>query len=64
MIGIQINEPMVRTKNNLVMSKLDLELEKSRQEKEDLDKELEKAENEVALIEIRRQIAFLKSTQS
>ena len=29
MAGIQINEPMVPAKNNLVMSKIDLELEKA-----------------------------------
>ena len=46
------------------MSKIDLELEKSRKEKEDLAKELEKIENEAITIEMRRHIAFLKSTQS
>ena len=64
MVGIQINEPMVTTKNNLAISKIDLELEKARQEKEDLAKELEKVENEATAAKMRRQIAFLKSTQS
>ena len=45
-VAIQINELVITTKNTLVMSKLDLELEKARQEKEDLAKELEKVENE------------------
>ena len=54
MVCILINEPMVTTKNNLVMSKLDLELEKARKEKEDLAKELEKVENEVVVAEMRR----------
>ena len=55
---------MVIMKNTLVMSKLDMELEKHRKEKEDLVKELEKAKNETATTEMRRQISFLKSTQS
>ena len=63
MVGIQINELVVIAKNNLVMSKLDLELEKAKKEKEDLAKELEKAENEAVAAEMKRQIAFLKSTQ-
>ena len=64
MVRIHINEPVVTTKNNLVMSKMDLELEQARQEKEELAKELEKIENEVTGTEMRRQITFLKSTQS
>ena len=63
-VGIQINEHVATEKNTLVMSKLDLELEKARKERQDLDKELEKVENEAATTEMRRQIAFLKSTQS
>ena len=54
---------MVIAKNDLVMSKKDLELERPRKEKEDLAKELEKVENEDATIEMKRQIAFLRSTQ-
>ena len=54
---------MVTAKNNLVMSKIDRELEKDRKEKEDLAKELEKAENEAATTEMKRQITFLRSTQ-
>ena len=46
------------------MQKIDLELEKDRQEKEDLAKELEKVENEAVVVEMRRKITFLKSTQS
>ena len=42
--------------------KLDLQLEKTRKEKEDLAKELEKAENEVVVEEMRRRISFWKST--
>ena len=64
MVGIHISEPMVTTKNNIVMSKIDLELEKARKEKEDLAKELEKVENEAIAAKMRRQISFLKSTQS
>ena len=45
-VGIQINEPQMPS-NKPVMSKLDLELEKAKKEKEDLAKELEKVENEV-----------------
>ena len=54
MKGIQINEIVITTKNTLIMSKLDLELEKARNEKEHLAKELEKAENEVATKQMRR----------
>lgn len=43
------------------MSKLDLELEKARKEKEDLAKELEKVENEAQAVETRREIQFIKS---
>ena len=64
MVGIQINEPMVTTKNNLVMSKIELELERARKEKEDLAKELEKEKNEVVAAKMKRQIVFLRSTQS
>ena len=46
------------------MSKLDLQLERARQEKDDLAKELEKAENEADTKEIRRHILFLKSTST
>ena len=55
---------MVTVKNTLVMSRLDMEFEKPRKEKEDLAKELEKVENEAATEEMRRQITFLKSTKS
>ena len=44
------------------MSKMDLELQKAIKEKEDLAKELEKVEIKVVAVEMRRQIAFLKST--
>ena len=64
MVGIQIDELVVIAKTNLVMSKIDLELEKARKEKEDLAKELEKVENQTTAIEMKRQIAFLRSTQS
>ena len=63
MVGIQINEPMVTTKNNLVMSKIELELERARKEKEDLAKELEKVENEAVVVKMKRQISFFRSTQ-
>ena len=43
------------------MTKLDLELEKSRKEREDLAKELEKLENEAQAVEARRKIMFIKS---
>ena len=61
--GIQINEPQVLPSNstNPSMSKLDLELEKARKEKEDLAKELEKVENEAQVAETRRKIQFIKS---
>ena len=38
------------------MSKLDLDLEKARKEKEDLAKELEKVENEAQVAKTRRKI--------
>ena len=65
-IGIQINEPQVLPNNstNPSMSKLDLELEKSRKEKEDLAKELEKVENEAQAIETRKKIQFIKSNST
>ena len=50
-------------KNNLVMSKIDLELKKYRKEKEDLANKLEKIENEATTVEMKRQISFLRSTQ-
>ena len=43
------------------MTQLDLELEKSRKEREDLAKELEKVENEAQAAEARRKIMFIKS---
>lgn len=46
------------------MSKLDLDLEKARKEKEYLSKELEKVENEAQAVEIRRKIQFIKSNSS
>ena len=42
------------------MSKLDLDLEKLRKEREDLTKELEKVENEAQATEARRKILFIK----
>lgn len=47
-VGIQINEPQAvpRKYVNSPMSKLDVDLEKAKKEKEDLVKELEKLENE------------------
>ena len=45
MAGIQISEPQIPPEN-LVMSKLDLELEKEKKESENLVKELENVENE------------------
>ena len=42
------------------MSKLDLDLEKSRKEREDLTKELEKVENEAQATKARRKIMFIK----
>ena len=61
-MGIQINEPQVLSSNstNPSMSKLDLELEKARKEKEDLAKELEKVENEAQAVETKRKIQFIK----
>ena len=46
------------------MSKLDLELEREKKQREDTTKELEKVENEDEVTEIRRKIHFLKSTSS
>ena len=63
-VGIQINEPVIIAKNTLVMSKLELELESARKEKEDLVKELEKYENEFVSKEMTRQFSFVKSTKS
>ena len=57
-IGVQINEPQVLPSKSMnpSMSKLDLELEKARKEKEDLAKDLEKVENESQVAEIRRKM--------
>ena len=65
-IGVQINEPQVlpSKSTNPPMSKLDLELEKARKEKEDLAKELEKVENEAQATETRRKIQFIKSNSA
>lgn len=46
------------------MSKIDLDLEKSKKEWEDLGKELEKVVNEAQVAEMKRKIQFLKSTFS
>ena len=46
------------------MSKLDLDLEKARKEKEDLAKELEKVENEAQATKTRRKIQFIKSNST
>lgn len=56
-VGIKINEPQVPSKN-IIMSKLDLELEKVKIEKQDLAKELEKVENEAQAVETGRKIFF------
>ena len=64
-VGVQINEPHLLSKSTpYVMTKLDLELEKSRKEKEDLAKELEKVENEAQAVEARRKIMFIKSNST
>ena len=65
-IGIQINEPQATLNKymNPPMSILDLGLEKSRKEKEDLAKELEKVENEAQAIKTRRKIYFIKSNST
>ena len=56
-VGVQINEPnLLGRPTSLVMSKLDLDLKKSRKEREDLTKELERVENEAQAIEARRKI--------
>ena len=56
-VGVQINEPHLPNKSiPLVISKLDLDLEKSRKEKEYLTKELERVENEAQEVEARRKI--------
>ena len=62
-IGIQINQPqaLIRKSINPSMSKLVLDLEKVRKEKEELAKELEKVENEAQATKIRRKIEFIKS---
>lgn len=46
------------------MSKLDLDLEKARKEREDLAKELENVENEAQETETMRKIKFIKSNSS
>ena len=61
MVGVQINEPPFPTKN-IVISKIDLELEREKKGEEDLAKELEKVANEVEVDETRRKIHFIKST--
>ena len=46
------------------MSKMDLDLEKARKEKEDLAKDLEKVENKAQAIETTREIQFIKSNST
>ena len=46
------------------MSKLGLDLEKAKKEKEDLVKELAKVENEAQATETRRKIQFIKSNSA
>ena len=63
--GVQINEPLLPSESiPYGMTKLDLELEKSRKEREDLAKELEKVENEAQATEARRRIMFIKSNST
>lgn len=60
-VGVQINEPHPSSKSTtFTISKLDLDLEKARKEKDDLAKELEKVENEAQVVESRRKIQFIK----
>ena len=64
-VGVQINEPQPLSKSiPCGMTQLDLELEKSRKEREDLAKELEKVENEAQAAEARRKIMFIKSNSA
>jgi len=64
-VGVQINEPQPLSKSTPCgMTKLDLELEKSRKEKEGLAKEIEKVENEAQATEARRKIMFFKSNSA
>lgn len=51
MVGVKISEPTA--KNTLVMSQLDIDLERARNERDTLAKELEKVENEAAAEECR-----------
>ena len=64
-IGVQINEPQPLS-NSIPcgMTQLDLELEKSRKEREDFAKELEKVENEAQVAESRRRIIFINSNST
>lgn len=62
-MGIQINEPHVPPKN-IVISKIYLELERTKNKREDIAKELEKFENEVEVAKTRRKIHLLKSNPS
>ena len=65
-IRMQINEPqpIPGRSVNPPMSKLDIYLEKARQEKEDLAKDLEKVKNKDESAETRRKIQFIKSNFS
>ena len=64
-MGVQINEPQPFSKSfPCGMTQLDLELEKSRKERENLANELEKVENEAQAAEARRKIMFIKSNSA
>lgn len=60
-VGIHINEPPLPPKN-IFISKVDLELEIDKKEREDMAKDLEKVENKAEVAETRRKIQFIKST--
>ncbi len=65
-IGIWINEPQALPSKPIqpFISKLDLDLEKARKEKQDLAKELDKVENEAQAAKTRRKIQFIKSNSA
>lgn len=62
--GAKINEIVFVSKNVPTMSKIYLELEKAKKEREDIAKELKKVENEAQVVEMGKKILFLIYTSS
>lgn len=64
MVGIQINKHVARPIIPPYVSSEDIEMEKKRKLKDDLDRELERVEVEASIAETRRKIQFLKASST